>query len=319
MAKRARKARARRAAAARADPDLGEFLDYLRLECGLADNTLLAYRNDLQHLLAFLKNKRLARASRQEIINFVQRENRRSAPATVARRIAAVRMFYKFLHMENPRQKDPSSALERPLAWQRLPKVLSPAEIEALLAAPAAGFKKVTKKTRHARALFLRDAALLETLYATGCRAGEVAGLLLAGVNLDIGYLRCTGKGARERVVPLGRRARAAIESYLERGRPRLAGKKDPPLLFLSRSGGKLDRTNVWRLVKHYLAAAGVAKHASIHTLRHSFATHMLQGGANLRAIQEMLGHASPVTTQIYTHLDRRDLVDAHRKYHPRG
>lgn len=315
MAKRPGKARP----LPRPDPDLGEFLDYLRLECGLSPNTLLAYRNDLQHLLAFLKGKRIARADRQEIMSFVQDESRRSAPATVARRIAAVRMFYKFLRMENPRLKDPSSALERPSAWQRLPKVVSPAEVEALLAAPAAEFRKVPKKTRRARAFYLRDAALLETLYATGCRAGELSGLQMSGVKLDVGYIRCVGKGGRERIVPLGRRARSAIEGYLERGRPLLAGKKDPPYLFLSRNGGKLDRVNVWRLVKHYLAVAGVAGHASTHTLRHSFATHMLQGGANLRAIQEMLGHASPVTTQIYTHLDRRDLVEAHRKYHPRG
>jgi integrase/recombinase XerD len=313
-------ARARKKRAASPDPDLEGFLDYLRLECGLAANTIAGYRRDLVCLAAHLKGRRLAGARREDLLAFIADQNRRGTPATVSRRIAALRMFYKYLRMENPRMADPSSALERPSAWQRLPKILSPAEVDALLAAPREEFRKLERKTRHARALFLRDRALLETLYATGCRAGEVSGLTLEGVNLEIGYVRCRGKGSKERIVPLGRQARAAIEEYLERGRPRLvARKKDPPWLFLSRSGARLDRTNVWRVVKGYLGAAGVAKHASTHTLRHSFATHMLQGGANLRAIQEMLGHASPVTTQIYTHLDRRDLVNAHRRYHPRG
>jgi integrase/recombinase XerD len=310
----------RRAKRTAPDPDLEGFLDYLRLECGLAANTITGYRRDLVCLAASLKGRRLAAARRDDLMKFIADQNRRGTPATVSRRIAALRMFYKYLRMENPRMADPSSALERPSAWQRLPKILSPAEVEALLAAPREQFRKLKRKTRHARALFLRDRALLETLYATGCRAGEVSGLKLEGVNLEIGYVRCRGKGSKERIVPLGRQARAALEEYLERGRPRLAaGKKDPPWLFLSRSGARLDRTNVWRAVKGYLAAAGVTKHASTHTLRHSFATHMLQGGANLRAIQEMLGHASPVTTQIYTHLDRRDLVNAHKRYHPRG
>lgn len=304
-----------------ADPDVGGFLDYLRLECGLADNTIVSYRRDLTCLTDYLDGRPLAEAGREDLLGFIDRQNRKGTPATVSRRIAALRMFYKFLRMENPGRKDPSSALERPSAWQRLPKVLSPAEVDALLAAPAAEFRKLKKKTRHARALYLRDRAILETLYATGCRAGEVSRLEASGVNLDIGYVRCRGKGSKERIVPLGAKARAAILEYMERGRTRLLEKtgRESALLFVSRSGARLDRTNVWRLVKHYLAIAGADRNATTHTLRHSFATHMLQGGANLRAIQEMLGHASPATTQIYTHLDRRDLVNAHRKFHPRG
>lgn len=311
--------RARKRSPPGPDPEISAFLDYLRLECGLAGNTLLAYRNDLARLTAFLRSRPPARAKREELLEFIAGENRRFSPATVSRRIAAVRMFYKFLRMENPRAADPSSALERPSAWQRLPKVLSPAGVEALLAAPRAEYRKLRKRTRHARALYLRDAALLEVLYATGCRAGELAGLRLDGVSLEVGYVRCAGKGSKERIVPLGGKARAALRQYLGRGRPRLAGEKPPPQLFLSRSGRRLDRTGVWRLVKHYLAASGAPRGASTHTLRHSFATHMLRGGANLRAIQEMLGHASPATTQIYTHLDRRELIELHRKYHPRG
>ncbi len=302
------------------DPDLGGFLDYLRLECGLADNTLVSYRRDLVCLTEFLDGVGLARARREDLLKFIAGQNRKGSPATVSRRVAAVRMFYKYLRMEHPRMEDPSSALERPSAWQRLPRVLSPGDVEALLAAPAERFKSLKRKTHHARGLYLRDKALLETLYATGCRAGEVSGIKLTGVNLDIGYLRCRGKGSKERIVPLGSKAREAITAYMERGRPRLLGlNRESPYLFLSRSGARLDRTNVWRVAKLYLAAAGADAHASTHTLRHSFATHMLQGGANLRAIQEMLGHASPVTTQIYTHLDRRDLVKAHKRFHPRG
>ncbi len=302
------------------DPEVGAFLDYLRLECGLAGNTTAAYRRDLGHLAAFLKGRRLSEARRDDLLRFVAAQGRKSTPATVSRRIAALRMFYKFLCMENPGTSDPSSALERPSAWQRLPKILSPSEVEALLAAPAAQFAGRKRKSRHARAIFLRDRAVLETLYATGCRAAEVAGLELAGVNLEVGYVRCRGKGGKERIVPLGGKAQTAVAEYLEGGRPRLLGEgRESPRLFISRTGGRLDRTGVWRLVKHYLAAAAVGKNASTHTLRHSFATHMLQGGANLRAIQEMLGHASPTTTQIYTHLDRRDLVNAHKKFHPRG
>jgi integrase/recombinase XerD len=302
------------------DPDLSGFLDYLRLECGLADNTLVSYRRDLVCLTEFLEGETLAGAEREQLLDFVANQNRKFSPVTVSRRIAALRMFYKYLRMEHPRMEDPSSALERPSAWQRLPRVLSPGEIDALLAAPAQRFKSLKRKTHHARALYLRDKALLETLYATGCRAGEVSGIVLTGVNLEVGYLRCRGKGSKERIVPLGAKAREAITAYLERGRPRLlTGNRESAHLFLSRSGARLDRTNVWRVAKLYLAAAGADAHASTHTLRHSFATHMLQGGANLRAIQEMLGHASPVTTQIYTHLDRRDLINAHKRFHPRG
>ena len=304
---------------ARTDPEIGAFLDYLRAECGLAENTLVAYRHDLELLSAHL-GKPISEAQRGELVRFLVAETKRTGPATVLRRIAAIRMFFRYLHIENPRALDPSAVLDKPQTWQRLPRVLSPQDVARLLAAPAEDFG-APKRSRKAfaRAIFLRDQALLETLYATGCRASECSDLELAAVNLDIGYLRCRGKGSKERIVPVGKAARAAITEYLERGRPVLLGKKESIFLFLSRSGARLDRTNVWRLVKYYLAAAGIHKPASTHTLRHSFATHMLQGGAGLRVIQEMLGHSSPTTTQIYTHLDRRALIEAHRKFHPRG
>ena len=310
----------KRSRTARDEGRIGEFLDYLRAECGLAANTVIAYRLDLLRLADFLRTKPPGAATREQILDFVAAEHKKFSPATVARRIAALKMFYRYLRTEDPRRKDPSAILDRPAMWQRLPKVISPTGVRALLDAPRKELARFQgRRTRHRRALFLRDAALLETLYATGCRASEVSDLTVEGVNLEIGYLRCRGKGSRERLVPLGSKARGAIEAYLDRGRPRLAGERTPPHLFLSRSGGRLDRTNVWRITKHYLKVAGLSAHASTHTLRHSFATHMLQGGAGLRAIQEMLGHASPVTTQIYTHLDRREILEAHRKYHPRG
>jgi len=308
------------APAARVDPDIGAFLDYLRAECGLSENTLAAYRHDLELLSAHLRGEPLAGASREALVRFLAAEAKRTSAVTVCRRIATIHMFYRFLRSENPRAPDPAAVLERPETWDRLPRVLSPADVTALLAAPAADFNAPRRSRKEfQRALCLRDTALLETLYATGCRASEVADLELAAVNLEIGYLRCRGKGAKERIVPVGSAARAAISRYLGRGRPRLAGGKSPPFLFLSRTGGRLDRINVWRLVKYYLQVAGITKRASTHTLRHSFATHMLQGGAGLRVIQEMLGHASPTTTQVYTHLDRRALLEAHKKYHPRG
>ncbi len=302
------------------DPDLSAFLDYLRAECGLAENTLVAYRHDLELVLASLEGAPLVEATRDDLLRFLAAEGKRTSAVTVSRRIAAIRMFYRFLRSENPRASDPSSILERPETWDRLPRVLSTADVAALLAAPATELAAFGRKAKPVqRALYLRDTALLETLYATGCRASEVSGLELSGMNLEIGYLRCRGKGSKERVVLVGAAAQKALGVYLEAARPALAGGKEPPFLFLSRTGSRLDRTNVWRLVRHYLRAAGVHKPASTHTLRHSFATHMLQGGADLRVIQEMLGHASPTTTQLYTHLDRRALIDAHRKYHPRG
>jgi integrase/recombinase XerD len=301
------------------DADLIGFLDYLRLECGLAENTMTSYGQDLSCLQQYIDDRQLRAANRSDLLEFIQQQNRKYSPATVSRRIAAVRMFYKYLCMENHGLEDPSSALERPGAWQRLPRILSPDEVERLLAAPEVAFRNLKKKSRHARALYQRDSAVLETLYATGCRASEVSSLKMEALSLQAGYIRPTGKGARERVVPLGAKARSAIEIYLEKAREFLSGQRQTPWLFLSRSGRQLDRTRVWAIVKRYLQVAGIDKQASTHTLRHSFATHMLQGGANLRAIQEMLGHASPVTTQIYTHLDRRDLIEAHHKFHPRG
>ena len=302
------------------DPDLSAFLDYLRAECGLAENTLVAYRHDLELVLSGLEGAPLVEATRDDLLRFLAAEGRRTSAVTVSRRIAAIRMFYRFLRSENRCSSDPSSILERPETWDRLPRVLSTADVAALLAAPAAELAAFGRKAKPVqRALYLRDTALLETLYATGCRASEVSGLELSGMNLEVGYLRCRGKGSKERVVLVGAAAQKALGAYLESARPALAGGKEPPFLFLSRTGSRLDRTNVWRLVRHYLGAAGVHKPASTHTLRHSFATHMLQGGADLRVIQEMLGHASPTTTQLYTHLDRRALIDAHRKYHPRG
>jgi integrase/recombinase XerD len=286
----------------------------------LSDNTLSAYRRDLELLGASLDGQPLAGAASDDLLEFLAVQEKRNSPATVSRRLAAIRMFYRYLRSENRLAEDPSTILERPESWQRLPRILSPADVSALLAAPGAVFNSPGQGHKpFARAIFLRDKALLETLYATGCRASEVADLETAAVNLDIGYLRCRGKGSKERIVPVGSCAREAIRDYLDRGRPRLAGKGRVPWLFLSRTGARLDRTNVWRVVKFYIGAAGIRKAASTHTLRHSFATHLLQGGAGLRVIQEMLGHASPTTTQLYTHLDRRELLEAHRKYHPRG
>ena len=231
------------APAARVDPDLGAFLDYLRAECGLAGNTLAAYRHDLELLSAHLRGEPLAGASREALVRFLVAEAKRTSAATVCRRIATIHMFYRFLRSENPRAPDPAAVLERPETWDRLPRVLSPEDVTRLLAAPAAEFNLPgTSRKKFRRALYLRDAALLETLYATGCRASEVADLEVAAVHLDIGYLRCRGKGHKERIVPVGAPARQAISRYLQHGRPHLERDKGSPRLFLSRAGERLDR-----------------------------------------------------------------------------
>jgi integrase/recombinase XerD len=227
----------------------------------------------------------------------------------MARHLVALKMFYRFLRME---ERAPPSAVEllsSPNLWERIPQVLSPESVEKLLAAP-----------QPADRFYLRDRALLETLYATGSRASEVVGLKLAELFLDSGFCKCWGKGSKQRVVPLGRPALAAIGSYLSELRPELVRTQtEAPWLFVSRGGRVLTREMLWTIVKKYVRRAGLNTKVSPHTLRHSFATHLLAGGADLRTVQELLGHANIRTTQHYTHVDRERLRAIHHRYHPRG
>jgi integrase/recombinase XerD len=285
----------------------------LQGERGLADNTLLAYTRDLTKYLHFIAGGGVAdflAPSLRELAVYLGylREDGLS-PRSVARCLVALRMFYRFLRLEERVRDSAVDLISSPALWERIPHVLSPESVSKLLEAPLAIDR-----------FYLRDRALLETLYATGARASEAAGLKMEDLYLDSGFLKCFGKGNKQRVVPLGRPAVNTLRSYLETLRPKLiAGRSEAPFVFVSRGGKGLTREMVWVLVKKYVKRAGITGKVSPHTLRHSFATHVLAGGADLRTVQEMLGHASIQTTQIYTHVDRDRLKAIHRQFHPRG
>jgi len=290
---------------------IDRFLGQLWAEAGLADNTLAAYRRDLEVLADYCHRHgvRLRRIGPQDIQAFLI-EQRRSvglAISSIARRLVAVKLFCRFCYQNGLIDRDVASLIETPKKWNHLPTVLNERQVDALLAVPD-----------DSDPLAPRDRAILELFYATGLRVSELVSLRLRDVHLDIGYLRCLGKGRKERVVPIGRRAIEALQAYLAELRPQLAAGGDSDYVFLSRTGRPLDRTNCWRMVVKYARRMGVQGKLSPHTLRHSFATHLLAGGADLRVVQEMLGHADIATTQVYTHVDVSQLKAVHRKFHPR-
>ncbi|MBA4065799.1 MAG: site-specific tyrosine recombinase XerD [Isosphaera sp.] len=288
--------------------DIAAFRQYLQSERGMADNTVQAYGRDLDRFARWCGLVRydgyLTPTLRDLARYLAFLHDERLAPPSVARHLAALKMFYRFLRLEERADAAALDLLGSPKLWERIPQVLPPAAVDRLLAAPQAGDR-----------LFLRDRALLEVLYATGCRASEVVGLRAADVYLDAGFCRATGKGSKQRVVPLGGPAVDALRAYL-------VGQPAPDAsghLFVSKSGRPLTRIDLWAVVKKYCRRAGLPAAASPHTLRHSFATHLLSGGADLRAVQELLGHASIRTTQRYTHVDRDRLKAIHRRFHPKG
>jgi integrase/recombinase XerD len=293
--------------------DIAAFRNYLRSERGLSVNTVLAYGRDLEHFARWAEETALRdylQPSLVELSGFVTHVREVGlAPPSVARCLVAVKMFYRFLKLEGRVRQSAVDLLSSPRLWERVPQVLSPEVVDRLLAAP-------TPEDRY----YLRDRALLETLYATGTRASEVVSLQLADLHLEHGFCKCHGKGNKQRVVPLGSKAQEALREYLTELRPQLCV-RDPsvPWVFLSRGGRPLTRITLWLLVKKYVRRAGITGKVSPHTLRHSFATHLLEGGADLRTVQELLGHANIRTTQHYTHVDRKRLRAIHRKYHPRG
>jgi integrase/recombinase XerD len=294
--------------------DIAAFLGFLSLECGLAANTIRAYGRDLERFRRFCESARIddpARADADDVRAFLwTEENRGLDPRSRARALAAVKGFFRFLAAEGRIGKTTIPALESPKLWRRVPQFLAPEEVARLLEEPLAPGP-----------LDLRDHAILEFLYATGARVSEAAGLDLAAVRFDLGYVRLFGKGGKERLVPLGRKAAAAIERYVSASRPRLcaARRAQEGALFLSRRGRRLGREQIWRIVVARCRAAGIRKKVSPHTLRHSFATHLLANGADLRIVQEMLGHASIATTQIYTHVETDRLRSIHARFHPRA
>jgi integrase/recombinase XerD len=293
--------------------DLTAFRNYLQAERGLAVNTVLAYGRDLDHFGQWVAGGGLAdylRPGVRELTHYVAYLRELPlAPPSVARNLVALKMFYRFLRLEERVEQNAVELLSSPALWERIPQVLSPESVEKLLRAP-----------QPAERFYLRDRALLETLYATGSRASEVVGLTMADLHLDSGFCKCQGKGGKQRVVPLGRPALEALRAYLADLRPALIkAVPDAAAVFVSRGGRPLTRVLLWVLVKKYARRAGLNAKVSPHTLRHSFATHLLAGGADLRTVQELLGHANIRTTQHYTHVDRERLRAVHRQFHPRG
>lgn len=306
-----------------------EFLDYLRVEAGLSENTILAYGRDLKGFLEYCrayKVKDVGHITPRMVQGYLQElTEQQKSGSSIKRCLVAVRMFLRFAKLTGIIEDDFAGILEGPKIWQRLPVTCSKEQVMSLLNAPSPK-----------EPFYFRDKALLELLYATGVRASELAGLRTSDLNLDIGYTRCLGKGNRERIIPLGRTAIAATLEYLSKLRPKLAKSFSGDFLLLSRTGRPLSRIELWRLVKKYAIRAGIRratacaslagttrrmatpKNVTAHTLRHCFATHLLAGGADLRSVQEMLGHVDISTTQIYTHVDQQRLRRIHRKYHPR-
>ena len=290
---------------------LKAFLVHLASERGLAANTLLAYRRDLEDLEDFFADRTLTftTASADDYVAYLHGQRRiKRATKTVARRIAAIRVFLRFCAGEGHDVDKILQQIERPKPERSLPKVLGRAQVEALIAAPSPKSP-----------LFARDVAILELLYACGLRATELCDLKVRDVNFQVGCVRVMGKGRKERIVPLGRAAAESITRYLSDCRPKLDRAGNGERLFLSRTGKPMERIGLWMLVEKYGRASGILKDVSPHTLRHCFASHLLGGGADLRVVQELLGHSDIQTTQIYTHVDQTRLKAIHKSFHPRA
>lgn len=290
---------------------VSSFLDYMTVEAGLAANTVLAYGRDLRGFLEHCKSHKVGSLEQLEpkvIQTYMVRLAKQSkAESSIKRTLVAIRMLLRYGRLMNIIDDDFAAVLEAPKLWQRLPVIADKGKVLKLLYAPDPQEQ-----------YYLRDRAMLELLYATGLRASELAQLRVSDLNLNIGYLRCIGKGRRERVVPVGKAAIAAATEYLKELRPLLAGSLSEDYLLLSRTGRAMSRIEIWRLVKKYALRAGMPKNLTVHTLRHCFATHLLSGGADLRSVQEMLGHVDIATTQIYIHVDQQRLRNIHKQFHPR-
>jgi integrase/recombinase XerD len=293
------------------DQPLRAWLDHLRVERGLSPHTLVAYENDVRKLAAFADARgravlELGQAELAEYIGWLRGQG--LSPRSQARHVHSARGFYRFAVREGLVEGDPMEYLRPPKAFRPLPRCLTAAQIEALLASP-----------RTDGPVGLRDRAMLEVMYATGLRASEVTSLETANVDLELGLVRVFGKGRKERLVPFGREAAQWVRRYLDGARGRLAKGRSSKVLFLSNRGGALSPTGLWGIVRRHAVAAGVARTLTPHVLRHSFASHLLERGADLRALQAMLGHSDISTTQIYTHVTRERLRQVYDRYHPRA
>jgi len=288
------------------------FLDHLRFERSLADNTLEAYRHDIVRMAAHAR--KLGRATPADVTTadlralLLDLKEMGLAPSSLARNLSSIRTYYRFLIGEGELQGDPSDRISMPKQWRRLPDALSVPEMEALLEAPDL-----------LHPLAWRDRAMLEFAYATGVRVSELIGVRIRDLHLDEQFASVFGKGSKERLVPLGRQAIGRLSIYLRETRPALDRGKGEGRVFLNARGAPLTRMGVWKILREHVKTAGIEKRVTPHTLRHTFATHLLEGGADLLAVQEMLGHADIATTQIYTHVDRNYLAQEHRAHHPRA
>ncbi len=287
------------------------FLNYLRVERGLSDNSLDAYSRDILRFLTSVTRGKShpAEVSQEDVLNYIMTLSQYKAPTSVARNLSAIKTFFRFLASEGQIPSNPARLIDSPRIPRRLPDTLSIKEVERLLGAIDASSP-----------LGKRDLAMLELAYGTGIRASELVNLKLQDLNLEAGFVRVMGKGSKQRLVPLGAKAAEAVGRYLAESRPIILKRngKSSPYLFLNKIGGKLSRQGFWKVLKGYVAKAGLAKRVSPHSLRHSFASHLLEGGADLRSVQAMLGHADISTTQIYTHVTRERLKKIHEQCHPR-
>jgi integrase/recombinase XerD len=293
------------------DQHLAAWLDHLRVERGLAENTLAAYENDLRKLVAFAAERRrplltLGQGELAEFIGWLRGQG--LSARSQARHVHSLRGFFRFASRERLITRDPTENLRPPRSLRALPRYLTPSQVDALLAAPDV-----------ADPLGLRDRAILEVMYATGLRASELIGLEAANDDMELGVVRVFGKGRKERLVPLGREARRWVRRYVAEARSGMTKGRSVRVLFVSRRGGALSRMGLWGIVRRHAVPAGVARILTPHVLRHSFASHLLERGADLRALQAMLGHADISTTQIYTHVMHDRLKSVHARYHPRG
>lgn len=294
------------------DPLISGFLDHLSVERGLAANTLAAYRRDLARYEEHLKRVRPAGvkgASRKDVMDYLLRERDRGlSPVSVARELVAVRMLHRYLAAEGVVDGDVTEAIESPKLWKKLPGYLSQEEVSRLIASVDGDDPEA-----------LRDRALLELLYASGLRASEAAGLTVDRIDLAAGSLRVIGKGSKERFVPVGRSARSRLQKYLLEVRPQWAVSASERALFLTPKGKPMSRIGVWSVLRSAARKAGIEQNVYPHLLRHSFATHLLENGADLRVVQELLGHSDISTTQIYTHIEKNRLKSVHARFHPRA
>lgn len=294
------------------DRTLQDFIHYLSVEKGLAKNTLESYNRDLCGFIAYLKQsgvQNVEDTSRTAIIGYLASlQKNGKATATLSRNLASIRSFYSYLFQEKFIVENPAADLESPKLEKKLPRVLSTQEVDVLLDQPD-----------QVHVTGIRDKAMLEVIYATGIRVSELMSLDIGDINLDAGFIRCLGKGTKERIIPLGSVAVRHVSRYLNEGRPKLIRQNGEAAMFVNQHGNRLTRQGFWKILKKYARSAGITKDITPHTMRHSFATHLLENGADLRSVQEMLGHADISTTQIYTQITKRKLHDIYQKTHPRA